>query len=194
MILYRTTKEGVREEVLDPSLDDLKDSVILSGSFNPLHEGHVKLLEHSLVQTGRKQIIFELAIVNADKGAIDDQLIERRLNQFESRGLNLLITTQPYFYKKALMLPDQHFALGYDTFVRLLDLKYYEGSSDKLLEILRWLDAVGTKFLVAGRLNQAKNLFEYLDEDALNIVPMKYLHMFQAVKDFRVDLSSTELR
>ncbi len=78
--------------------------------------------------------------------------------------------------------------------MRLLDLKYYEGSSDKLLEILGWLDAVGTKFLVAGRLNQAKNLFEYLDEDALNIVPMKYLHMFQAVKDFRVDLSSTELR
>ena len=92
------------------------------------------------------------------------------------------------------MLPDQHFALGYDTFVRLLDLKYYEGSQDKLLEILGWLDAVGTKFLVAGRLNQTKNLFEYLDDEALNIVPMKYLHMFQAVKDFRVDLSSTELR
>lgn len=76
------------------------------------------------------------------------------------------------------MLPDQHFALGYDTFVRLLDLKYYDGSQEKLLEILGWLDAVGTKFLVAGRLNQTKNLFEYLDEDALNIVPMKYLHMF----------------
>ncbi len=70
------------------------------------------------------------------------------------------------------MLPDQHFALGYDTFVRLLDLKYYDGSSDKLLEILKMLDDVGTKFLVAGRLNQTKNLFEYLDDDALNIVPM----------------------
>jgi hypothetical protein len=44
MILYRTNSEGIREEVLDPSLDDLKDAVILSGSFNPLHEGHVKLL------------------------------------------------------------------------------------------------------------------------------------------------------
>jgi len=49
MILYRTNGEGVREEVLDPSLDDLKDAVILSGSFNPLHEGHVKLLQHSLI-------------------------------------------------------------------------------------------------------------------------------------------------
>ena len=92
------------------------------------------------------------------------------------------------------MLPDQHFALGYDTFVRLLDLKYYESSEDKLLEILKMLDDVGTKFLVAGRLNQTKNLFEYLDDEALDIVPTKYLHMFQAVKDFRVDLSSTELR
>jgi len=140
-------------------------------------------------------MIFELAIVNADKGAIDDQVIERRLSQFESRGLNLLLTTQPFFYKKALMLPNQHFALGYDTFVRLLDVKYYEGSKDKLLEILGWLDAVGTKFLIAGRLNSTKNLFEYLDEEeALNIVPQQYLHMFEAVRDFRVDLSSTELR
>jgi hypothetical protein len=48
MILYRTSDEGIREEILDPSLDDLKSSVILSGSFNPLHEGHVKLLEHSI--------------------------------------------------------------------------------------------------------------------------------------------------
>ena len=32
----------------EETLDDLKDSVILSGSFNPLHEGHVKLLEHSM--------------------------------------------------------------------------------------------------------------------------------------------------
>jgi hypothetical protein len=54
MILDRTAEGGVREEVLDPSLDDLKDSVILSGSFNPLHEGHVKLLEHSMAQSGRK--------------------------------------------------------------------------------------------------------------------------------------------
>jgi hypothetical protein len=139
-------------------------------------------------------MIFELAIINADKGTIEDQVIERRLSQFESRGLNLLLTTQPFFYKKALMLPDQHFALGYDTFVRLLDVKYYEGSKDKLLEILGWLDAVGTKFLVAGRLNQAKNLFEYPDDEALNIVPPQYVHMFQAVQDFRVDMSSTELR
>jgi len=54
MILYRTSQEGVREEILDPSLDDLRGSVILSGSFNPLHEGHVKLLEHSVYQSGRK--------------------------------------------------------------------------------------------------------------------------------------------
>ncbi len=55
--------------------------------------------------------------------------------------------------------------------MRLLDLKYYEDSQEKLLEILGWLDAVSTKFLVAGRLNQSKNLFEYLDDEALNIVP-----------------------
>ncbi len=48
--------------------------------------------------------------------------------QFKSRGLNLLLTAEPYFVKKALLLPRQHFVLGFDTFVRLLDLKYYENS------------------------------------------------------------------
>jgi hypothetical protein len=44
MIYYRTSLEGVREEIPDPSLSHLKDSLILCGSFNPMHDGHIKLM------------------------------------------------------------------------------------------------------------------------------------------------------
>lgn len=44
MILYRTNLAGIREELIDPSHHELKDSVILCGSFNPLHEGHVVMM------------------------------------------------------------------------------------------------------------------------------------------------------
>jgi hypothetical protein len=132
--------------------------------------------------------------VNADKGPIDEEIILRRAQQFEKAGLNLLLTSQPFFYRKALMLPHQHFVLGYDTFVRLLDLKYYDHSQDKLFQILKQLEDVGTRFCIGGRLNTKTNLFEVLDEEALDIVPPLFRKLFSAVSDFRVDLSSTELR
>lgn len=93
MILYRTNPEGRREEIIDPQQGELSDSMILSGSFNPLHEGHIRLAQQACLQAGRKQIVYELAIVNADKGPIDEQVIVRRAEQFEKAGLNLLLTS-----------------------------------------------------------------------------------------------------
>ena len=92
------------------------------------------------------------------------------------------------------MFPNQHFVLGFDTFVRLLDVRYYDGSQARLHDILRQLDEVKTSFYVGGRLNNLTQRFEVLDEGALDIVPLDFRHMFTGIKDFRVDLSSTELR
>lgn len=76
----------------------------------------------------------------------------------------------------------------------MLDLKYYENLQEKLLQILKSLEEVGTRFAIGGRLNAKTSLFEVLDSEALEIVPMAFKDMFYAVSDFRVDLSSTELR
>ena len=115
------------------------------------------------------------------------------MSQFSNAGLNLLLTAEPYFYKKALLLPDQHFVLGFDTFIRLLDLKYYDHSVDKLCEIMTMLDHSNTRFLVGGRLNPQTLHFEKL-ADHKNIIPEQFLHMFEGIEEFRVDLSSTEIR
>jgi hypothetical protein len=42
------------------------------------------------------------------------------------------------------MLPGSCFVMGYDTFVRLLDIKYYDHSEEKLCQILELLDEVNT--------------------------------------------------
>jgi hypothetical protein len=43
VILLRPSNDGSREELVDPDAHILEDSLILSGSFNPLHDGHLNL-------------------------------------------------------------------------------------------------------------------------------------------------------
>ena len=112
--------------------------------------------------------------MNIDKGPIEEDIILKRLVQFQTKGLSLVLTAQPYFYKKALMFPNQHFVLGFDTFVRLLDVRYYDGSQARLHDILRQLDEVKTSFYVGGRLNNLTQRFEVLDEGALDIALLFY--------------------
>ena len=87
-----------------------------------------------------------------------------------------------------------HFVLGFDTFQRLLDLKYYEGSIDLLKAMLKELDNNGTRFCIGGRLNSKTSSFEELTDSSMEIVPPDFRHMFAPVRGFRLDLSSTELR
>lgn len=170
----------------------LENSVILSGSFNPLHEGHIEMLEKARGDDldKSKKMVFELAIRNADKGMLSEEVILARMKQFEERQLNLLVTKEPYFYQKALLLPRQVFCIGQDTFVRLLDKKYYLSHDGGVGAMLAALMTNGTEFVVAGRVNK-EGVFESPD---MSIVPEEYKAMFTALKDFRNDISSTQLR
>ena len=94
-LLFTTNVAGYREEVVNPHITD---TAILCGSFNPLHEGHIELLDHGQFKSGKLHKLFELSVVNCDKGALEEKDIMKRVVQFERDGLNLLLTTQPYFY------------------------------------------------------------------------------------------------
>ncbi|KAG6396593.1 hypothetical protein SASPL_142746 [Salvia splendens] len=60
--------------------------IILPGSFNPLHDGHLKLLEVAVNILGEGYPCFELSAVNADKPPLTVSEIKRRVMQFEKVG------------------------------------------------------------------------------------------------------------
>ncbi|XVE92610.1 hypothetical protein REPUB_Repub01dG0112900 [Reevesia pubescens] len=104
----------------DMSNDDRK--IILSGSFNPLHDGHLKLLEVATSIYGNGCPCFELSAINADKPPLSISQIKERVMQFEKIGKTVIISNQPYFYKKAELFPGSAFVIGADTVVRLINV------------------------------------------------------------------------
>lgn len=72
--------------------------------------------------------LFELSVQNADKGFIQEEIVSQRAAQFQDRRLAL--THAPLFSQKAKLFPESVFVIGYDTYVRLIDPKYYNHSVD----------------------------------------------------------------
>jgi nicotinic acid mononucleotide adenylyltransferase len=106
-------------------------------------------------------------------------------------GQTVIISNQPYFYKKAELFPGSAFVIGVDTAVRLINPKYYDGDYNKMLKILIGCKETGSTFLVGGR--NVDGAFKVLDD--LN-VPEELKDMFISIpaEQFRMDISSTDIR
>ena len=189
-------------------------NVVLSGSFNPVHEGHRGMLEAATTYLREKRNrekteggederaflatpAFELSISNADKGQLETNVVVQRAKQFDSDGQNRLILTRdaPLFSQKAKLLPNTTFVVGYDTAVRLVDPKYYDDNADVMVRELRKIkDAQNCAFLVCGRkddTSSSSNAFKTLKDIR---VPDAVSDVFEALENFRIDISSTEIR
>ena len=163
---------------------------VLSGAFNPAHEGHLDLARAASEHVGLPAL-FELPLVNAEKAPIG--LFEARLRaqQFAGRGA-LALTRAALFVEKAELFPGSVFVVGVDTAERILEPRFYGGSEDKLRAALGAIGSRGCRFLVAGRLDGAdgyKTLrrFKVLAELA---------GLFEELPEgsFRHDVSSSEIR
>ncbi|XP_024030438.1 uncharacterized protein LOC21393256 isoform X2 [Morus notabilis] len=165
--------------------------VVLPGSFNPLHEGHLKLLDVATSICEDAYPCFEISAVNADKPPLSVSQIKDRVKQFEKAGKTVIISNQPYFYKKAEIFPGSAFVIGADTAARLVHPKYYDGNYNKMLEILTGCKATGCTFLVAGR--NVDGVFKVLDDLE---IPEELKDMFISIPEgkFRMDISSSEIR
>ncbi|NIP23825.1 MAG: hypothetical protein GWO38_08390, partial [Phycisphaerae bacterium] len=80
---------------------------ILSGSFNPLHDGHQKLAK-AAEKILAAPVGFELSVVNADKPDLALPEVFNRLAQFAGKH-TILAGSAPTFVEKAQLYPGTTF-------------------------------------------------------------------------------------
>jgi hypothetical protein len=167
---------------------DEKPLGILSGSFNPLHEGH-KTLRDAAEHWLNGPVFYELPITNADKHPLDFQEIFHRRRQFESHPLAL--TNSPTFAQKAGFLQSVTFVVGFDTAERIVQPRFYGGEMELMQQALKTIRTAKCRFLVAGRLQEEK-FFTLADVP----IPDGLEDLFEELPEsaFRQDVSSTDHR
>lgn len=108
----------------------VEDCLVFPGSFNPMHEQHLKMVEVAAMKTG-KGIWLELSVTNTDKPQLDFITILERVNQIQEFCVGnpyvqgILITDAPLFLTKANIFPKgTQYIVGTDTYNRLGDPKY----------------------------------------------------------------------
>ena len=170
--------------------------LLLSGSFNPVHDGHVGMLAAASALKPDAAAAFELSVRNADKGLISIEALLGRLAKLASPGRQVLLTRQGLFVDKARLVPGATFVVGYDTAARILEPRYYDGGADGLVRVLDDLRAADAHFLVAGRLELRDDKVPNADGRFLTLADLGASvpsDLFSPL-DFRSDLSSSAIR
>ena len=184
----KSWKKLLNNDVNYISSDRSTPELIFPGSFNPLHDGHLKMRELAEKKTGMRAT-FEICARNADKPPLTFHEIKRTLDQFTEND-SWVMTSAGRFSEKAEMFPNSVFIIGADTLMRVFDEKFYLNKKDMLDHIDRFNDH-NINFLVFGR--KVNNKFISLRDI---VIPENIKRRCTGFEEgsFRDDISSTELR
>ena len=167
---------------------DHDGSLLLPGSFNPLHAGHQEMMAVAEQVTGRKGA-YELTLRNADKPDLDYLSVQERLSTMTGR--DVWLTNQSTFVAKADLFPNTTFVLGTDTMQRIGETRFYHHSAKQRDAAVQRMQALHIQFLVLGRVDNDR--FVTLEDIVL---PDALRQMCQSVPEsvYRNDLSSSQIR
>lgn len=102
--------------------------IIYPGSFNPIHKGHIDIINWCNQHLKRKPYI-EISINNPDKGTLDLIDINPRIRSISkvvgTKISGIIVSKLDFFYKKIWAYREPRFLVGRDTLNRIFDPKYY---------------------------------------------------------------------
>jgi hypothetical protein len=164
--------------------------LLLPGSFNPLHSGHL-LLAQVAAELKQEPLAFEISVTNVDKPPLAGETVRQRIAQFAWKS-PVELTRAPTFLEKSRLFPNTTFVIGADTAERLFAPKYYGNDEDLMHVALEEIAGAGTSFLVAVRIDSAGRVRTLGDIP----VPRRYADLFSEIPEhrFRLDTSSSEIR
>jgi nicotinamide mononucleotide (NMN) deamidase PncC len=164
--------------------------VLMPGSFNPMHAGHV-LLARVAEELRQQPLAFEISVTNVDKPPLEGRTVRHRLAQFAWKS-PVELTRAPTFLEKSRLFPRATFVIGADTAERLVAPKYYGDDEARMHVALEEIAGSGGSFLVAVRSDAAGRVRALGDIP----VPRRYADLFTEIPEhrFRVDTSSSEIR
>ena len=87
--------------------------VLLPGSFNPVHAGHV-LLARVAEEVRQQPAAFEISVTNVDKPPLAGETVRHRVAQFAWKS-SVELTRAPTFVEKSRLFPRTTFVIGADT-------------------------------------------------------------------------------
>lgn len=125
---------------------DKEGIILMKGSFNPIHEGHVDCLEHTQKQFPSYNSAFFISISRFDKPDIEIMALLEKIKKINSLGYTLIISKQSLFVSNVEWIRQRWklpviFPVGVDTINRwIVDTIATEIDLDNSLPRLGWSD------------------------------------------------------